>query len=160
DWVKSSADYRTSDLVATSDPARGWWDAQAQEAAGSDAMIRDPRPGSPAFHAVWSGDREQASGFLFGYDSIWLPVALLQANERERLAGALSAASRHWEVQLHFNKGLAGAPSEAIAAARETATNPAVLDAFALAIVANGGPPLPWLPLFADFGRRRARAVD
>jgi hypothetical protein len=41
-------------------------------------------------------------------------------------------------VQLHFNKGLAGAPPEAIAAARETATNPAAFDAFALAIVADG----------------------
>jgi FAD/FMN-containing dehydrogenase len=43
-------------------------------------------------------------------------------------------------VSLHFNKGLAGAPPEAIAAARDTATNPAVLGAFALAIIAGGGP--------------------
>jgi FAD/FMN-containing dehydrogenase len=39
---------------------------------------------------------------------------------------------------LHFNKGLAGAPEDAITAARDTATNPAVLDAFALAIIAGG----------------------
>src|SRR5262249_51652187 len=32
-----------------------------------------------------------------------------------------------------------GAPAEAIAAARDTAMNPAVLDAFALAIIATGG---------------------
>jgi hypothetical protein len=44
-------------------------------------------------------------------------------------------------VQLHFNKGLAGAPPEALAATRQTATNPAALDAFALAIVANGERP-------------------
>ena len=44
-------------------------------------------------------------------------------------------------MALHFNKGLAGAPAEAVAAARDTATNPAVLDAFALAISAAGGPP-------------------
>ena len=43
------------------------------------------------------------------------------------------------DVGLHFNKGLAGSPPVAIAAARDTATNPDVLDAFALAIIATGG---------------------
>jgi Berberine and berberine like len=47
----------------------------------------------------------------------------------------------HWAVELHFNKGVAGAPPAAIAAARNTATSPAVLNAFALAILAGGGPP-------------------
>jgi hypothetical protein len=63
-------------------------------------------------------------------------------------------------VQLHFNKALAGAPAEAIAAARDTATTPAMLDAFALAIIANGGMPFQWLPLYAVLARRQARAVD
>ena len=50
-------------------------------------------------------------------------------------------------MSLHFNKGLAGAPAEEVAAARDTATNPAVLDAFALAIIAGGGPPaFPGIP--------------
>jgi hypothetical protein len=40
-------------------------------------------------------------------------------------------------VALHFNKGLAGAPVDAVAAAAHTATNPAVLTAFALAIIAG-----------------------
>ena len=44
-------------------------------------------------------------------------------------------------MSLHFNKGLAGAPSEEIAAARDTATNPAAVEAFALAICASEGPP-------------------
>ena len=51
------------------------------------------------------------------------------------------AASRHWTTGLHFNKGLAGAPPAAIAASADTATNPAVLTAFALAIVGGFGPP-------------------
>jgi FAD/FMN-containing dehydrogenase len=45
------------------------------------------------------------------------------------------AATRHWGFAFHVNKGLAGAPAEEIAAARNTATNPAVLDAFALVIL-------------------------
>jgi hypothetical protein len=56
----------------------------------------------------------------------------------------LFSASRFSEVELHFNKGLAGAPSDAIETARDTAMNPAVCDAFALAIVADGqGPAYP-----------------
>ncbi len=66
------------------------------------------------------------------------------------------------DVELHFNKGLAGAPAEAVRRAADTATNPAVLTAFALAITATGGiPPLPGLP-GQDLGaaHRNAAAVD
>ena len=65
----------------------------------------------------------------------------LDRDSQQRLVDALFAASRHWDVELHFNKGLAGAPAGAIAASRDTATNPAVLDAFALAIIAGGAGP-------------------
>jgi FAD/FMN-containing dehydrogenase len=44
-------------------------------------------------------------------------------------------------VSLHFNKGLAGANAEAIATARDTAMNPAVVDAFALVISGAGETP-------------------
>jgi hypothetical protein len=57
------------------------------------------------------------------------------------LADALFAAAQHWTVELHFNKGLAGGTAEAIATARNTAMNPAVVDAFALVISGAGGPP-------------------
>ena len=58
----------------------------------------------------------------------------------DRLADALFPRHRRYAVGLHFNKGLAGAPADRVAAARDTATNPAVLDAFALAIIATGAP--------------------
>jgi FAD/FMN-containing dehydrogenase len=70
-----------------------------------------------------------------------LPASLLKSEQQPRLVEALFASSRHWKVSLHFNKGLAGAPAEEVAAGRDTATNPAVLEAFALAIIAGGGPP-------------------
>jgi hypothetical protein len=47
------------------------------------------------------------------------------------------AASRHWVIELHFQKGLAGAPDEVRQAALDTPINPAAADAFALAIVAE-----------------------
>jgi FAD/FMN-containing dehydrogenase len=71
----------------------------------------------------------------------WLSASLLEPAQAERLTDALFAASRYWSIELQPSKGLAGAPADALAAARDTATNPAVLDAFALAIVAGAGPP-------------------
>jgi hypothetical protein len=69
---------------------------------------------------------------------VWLPAALLK--QQDFLANTLFASTRHFEVQLHFNKGLAGAPEDKVAAARDTAINPAVLDAFALALIAGFDP--------------------
>ena len=44
------------------------------------------------------------------------------------------------EIALHCNKGLAGAPAAARKAALQTATNPTVVDAFALAMIGDGQP--------------------
>ena len=66
------------------------------------------------------------------------------------------AAAKHKGVALHFNKGLAGAPPDAIAAAKDTAMNPAVIDAFALAISgASDSPPIPAFPAMSRMKRRR-----
>jgi FAD/FMN-containing dehydrogenase len=97
-------------------------------------MRRDDRPGAPPGNVFWPGDEGQAGQVLHGYGSTWLPSSLLAREQRTALVDALYAASRHWSVSLHVNKGLAGAPPDVIAAARDTAMNPAVLDAFALAI--------------------------
>ncbi|HET7524634.1 MAG TPA: FAD-binding oxidoreductase [Burkholderiaceae bacterium] len=96
----------------------------------------DDRPGAPETNVFWPGDQGQAGQVLHGYGSTWLPATLLQPAQRPALVDALIAAARHWGLGLHFNKGLAGASPAVIAAARSTATNPAVLDAFALVISA------------------------
>jgi hypothetical protein len=99
----------------------------------------------------------------YGLESLWLPRSLLQNDGRERLGDALFAATRHHPVALHFQKGLAGGSEEAMAAVRETATNPAVLDAFVLAMIGGGAPPA--FPGLAghepdrDTGRRQAAAI-
>ncbi|HEY2256007.1 MAG TPA: BBE domain-containing protein, partial [Variovorax sp.] len=125
-------------IVSTS--AREFW-APTLIKRALGFIARDDRPGAPPGNVFWPGDQGQAGQVLQGYESAWLPQALLGDAQRPALADALFAASRHWSVSLHFNKGLAGAPAEALAAARDTAMNPAVLDAFALAICAAGGPP-------------------
>lgn len=136
-WVRAAEDLTVCDDLNTyAGPARHWWDV-----LGNPGMIPDWRPGTPAYHGWWQGDWAQVGAFLHGFDSIWLPAELLRAGRQAALTEALFAASRHKKVQLHFNKGIAGASAEAVAATRETATNPAVLDAFVLVIIADGGPP-------------------
>lgn len=121
-------------------PARHFWDpAVLRKVPG--IIVNDERPGAPETNFIWAGDQGQAGQVMHGYQSTWLPATLLREERQERLADALFAASRQWRVSLHCNKGLAGAPEAAIAAARDTATNPAALGAFALAISAAQGPP-------------------
>ena len=110
-------------------------------------LVADSRPGANPGDVWWDGDAGQVGWFVYAFESLWLPASLLENASQDRLVDALFAASRHWEVELHFNKGLAGAPPEAIAAGHDTATNPAVLDAFALAIIASGqGHAYPGIP--------------
>jgi FAD/FMN-containing dehydrogenase len=128
-------------------PARQFWNSKIYELAGSRAMTRDDRPNAPAGNFFWAGNREEAGQFVHAYHSAWLPARLLEKGNRRALADALFAATRHWTVSLYFNKGLAGAPPEELAAAKDTATNPAVLDAFALAIIAgHSEPAFPGVP--------------
>ncbi|HSF18117.1 MAG TPA: FAD-binding oxidoreductase [Vicinamibacteria bacterium] len=142
-WVqRRPQDYTVEDpIVAVAAPARRLWDAGFLRQFAPQAIVADDRPGAPPGNILWAGDREQAGQVLHGYRSAWIPASLLDEERRSTLVDALFTATRLWEVSLHVNKGLAGAPATEIAAARNTAMNPAVLDAFALAIVAGEGPP-------------------
>ncbi|HEY2275744.1 MAG TPA: FAD-binding protein [Steroidobacteraceae bacterium] len=160
DWVKGSADLKVTDeLGAGGHKARSWWEIQ-----GNPSMIPDQRPGASPDHGYWRGDQDQVGAFLHGYDSLWLPAALLEPTAQPRLAEALYAASRHKKVELHINKGLAFAPAAAVKASLDTAMNPGVTEAFALAIIADGerpsypGESRP--PMDLDAAHRDARAID
>jgi FAD/FMN-containing dehydrogenase len=119
-------------------PARNWWDAEYRRKMRPNTVHSDDRPGAAETHFWWAGNQNEVGIFWHGYQSIWLPADLLQAERQRQFTDALFAASRHWPVALHFNKGLAGAPADAIARAKDTAMNPAMLEAFALAIIAGG----------------------
>jgi len=143
DWVAAAPqDFSLAQPTRIVDiPARHLWDPDFLRTNVPSAILADDRPGAPESNVFWSGNLGEAGQFLHGYESIWLPATLLRAGAQKRLADALFATSRVWRVSLHFNKGLAGAPAEARAAARDTAMNPVVVDAFALVIIAGGGPP-------------------
>ena len=122
-------------------PAQYFWDAAFLKKNAPQVILRDERRDAPDDNVFWAGNLEETGWFLHAYQSTWLPAALLAPDRQASLVDALYASSRHRTVGLHLNKGLAGAPAEEIAAARDTATNPAATEAFALAISAAFGPP-------------------
>jgi FAD/FMN-containing dehydrogenase len=140
DWIARSPAVYTLEpgMILGSMPARHWWDVEWRKAQHHEVFRSDPRPGASENNVWWTGDAGQVAWTIYGFESLWLPASLLGDDSQEQLANALFAGSRREMIELHFNKGLAGAPREAIEAARDTATNPAVLNAFALAIVADG----------------------
>ncbi|HTR84180.1 MAG TPA: BBE domain-containing protein, partial [Reyranella sp.] len=146
DWVAASPDDYVwiRPLTPLAGPAHFFWDAAFLRQYAPSAIRWDDRPGAPADAIYWAANVGEAGWFLHNYESAWVPQKLLTEGDGEALIDAMFAASRQWSIQLHFNKGLAGAPKEAIAASRNTATNPAVVDAVALAIVsASGAPAMP-----------------
>jgi hypothetical protein len=164
DWVRANPAYTfTGEFKVMSGPARHYWDAKLLEKMGAAWIVPDGRPGAPDHNFLWAGDQEQAGWTIQGYKSLWLPAALLEQGRSVELADAVFACTRHWEMAFHFNKGLAGAPAEEIAAAQNTSMNPAVLTAFALAIIGAGAPPsftgLPDGPPDLDAARDAAAQV-
>ncbi len=148
DWAAGSPGAYTIEGVPIigSIPAQRWWDVDWRKEHHQRVFVPDPRPGADSNNVWWTGDAGQVAWTIYGFESLWLPASLLNDDSQERLASALFAGSRYQGIGLHFNKGLAGAPPEALEAARDTATNPAVLNAFALAIVADDDGGYPGVP--------------
>jgi FAD/FMN-containing dehydrogenase len=188
-WVKANGYSLQGFKTIGSIPARHFWDAQwwnehwpeiafprngnPLHALADDvlvhvmsqpAMAQDNRSGGAPGNVWWKGNTGECAIYWWGYESLWLPASLLESDQQQRLADALFAASRSFGIELHFNKGLAGAPPDAIAGAKDTSMNPAVLTAFALAIVADGEEPCypgiaGYEPSVAE-GRKAAARID
>ncbi len=130
------SNYSLTDVTIISAPMRNAWDPEFLSTI-PDTIVRDARSDRPAQNFYWSGDAGQVGQFVHGAVSVWLPRSLLDDGERPRLVAALVRAASLWKVGLHLNKGLAGADPKVIAATRDTAMNPAVTQAFALAILGS-----------------------
>jgi FAD/FMN-containing dehydrogenase len=148
DWVKArgEADAFKGNPLFFDLPARAFWDPATLRGIPG-VVLHDDRPGAPADNLYWASNRGEAGQVLHAYQSAWLSNRLLTPARRGHLVEALIRASNVWSVTLHTNKGLGGGSAEAIAATRETATNPEVLDSFALLIcAAEEQPAWPGIP--------------
>jgi hypothetical protein len=149
DWVASKSQDYTWDppLTTIAIPARHFWDPDFMKKNYPQFVRMDDRPAAPDGNVFWAGNLGEAGQVLHGYRSAWLPVSLLNTDRKNAFVAALYKGSRIWGISLHCNKGLAGTSAENLTAARDTAMNPAVLDAFALAILGAEGPPaFPGIP--------------
>lgn len=122
-------------------PARSFWNVDFFKQFAPHLILMDDSPNASANDFYWASNAGEAGQYLSAYHSLWMPSALLQSDNLHKLAEALFLSSRHWTISLHFNKGLAGGKPDMIERVRDTAMNPAVTDAFALAIIAGEGPP-------------------
>jgi FAD/FMN-containing dehydrogenase len=163
DWVTARpADYTLTGRAVLAIAGRDFWNA-AVLGHVPDLIVPDDLPGAPPGYFYWKVDAGQVGQVLHAYQSTWLSQRLLDPKRQPALIDALTRASQIWPVALHCNKGLAGAPDNVLEWTRHTSMNPAVLDAFALAIAgANEPPAYPRIPGHEPDvakGRRDARAV-
>ena len=142
DWIaERPSDYSLEgEPLIIALPARAFWDANVLRTLPG-VVLPDDRPGAPASNIFWASNKSEAGQVLHAYQSAWLPQSLLNAGRQPALVETLIAAAAEWSVTLHTNKGMAGGNAHAIARTRATATNPQVLDAFALLICAAEGEP-------------------
>jgi FAD/FMN-containing dehydrogenase len=163
DWVTARpAGYALAKPVFLAIPARDFWNpAVVGQTPG--LIVPDDLPGAPKDYYYWATNAGEVGQVLHAYQSTWLSQRLLDPGRRPTLVDALVRASQTWPVALVCNKGLAGAPANALDWTADTSMNPAVLDSFALAISgANEPPGYPGIsghePNVAQ-GRQEARAV-
>ena len=119
--------------------------------------------GAPADDIFWTGNLEERALSGTPTSRLGCPLPFSHRTSGNASPTRFFAAAQHG-VTLHVNKGLAGGTPEAIAAARETAMNPAVVDAFALVISgALGQPAYPGVPGHepdAAVAQSQAEAID
>jgi len=161
-WVASDAELTARPPTILAGRGRSRWDPAALDRIAPGAVLYDDRPGAPHTNFFWRGNLAEAGHVIHGFNSLWLPANLLEAANQASLVEALVAASREWAIEIHFQKGLAGAPAQVIAAVEDTPMNPRATKAFALAIIASEGPPAyPGLPNHApDLAAARRAAAQ
>lgn len=121
-------------------PARSFRDRAWLSERMPERIVADTRPQARSRDFWWAKDAARIGAFHNARDSVWLPRHLIETGRRDTFAETLFLASRQAPVALQFHKALGGARDWVIEDARETAVHPAVVDAFALAVVTDMQP--------------------
>lgn len=120
-------------------PAASMWDYDFWHKNYPQFVKLNTRPEAGKGEYWWASNTAEASMYIYTYQSWWLPESLLLNDKSlDKLTDAFFRASRVDTVSVHINKGLAGADVNAIKAVKLTSTNPQVLNAAGLVIMAAG----------------------
>lgn len=128
-----------SDVSFFTMPAKKMWDYYYLKNHFPDLILYDKGEKGEFW---WAGDSRQISMYWYTYQSRWIPIKLFEKSQSKKLAKMLFQAARKQKgaIELHFNKGLAGASQEAIKNGKKTCINPVVFDSAALLIMSSGMP--------------------
>lgn len=107
--LRRAAAASSAALVSRVRPGEAGWPSEAQWAELGRAVggrlsaltsALDGRPaGSACRNIFWTANLPESGHFIHGFESVWLPAALLRGEARDRLVDALFAASRNWSVE-------------------------------------------------------------
>ena len=155
EWLDAHKEaYTTSQVQVIGAPGETLWDAAMLDRVAPGLLSHDDRSGHD--EVWWSSNQGEVFTHWASYTSRWVPQDRFTAARADETARLLFAASRSWPIELHFNKGQANAADEALLRDRQTAMNPAVYDAVALAIIASNAPGVPGVPGHAPDDAREA----
>ena len=166
-WIDARRDQFTSDVFVVTIPFDSFWDSRVWDELAPDMICHDDRAGQPIDRFWWATNQKEVSWYINAYQSRWLPRHLFEESPGV-VADALFAASRHWHLGIHVNKGLSGEAPNALERDRSTSINPAAFEAAALLISASAqqyvfpGVPghEPDLELGADCSRQVSKAMQ
>jgi FAD/FMN-containing dehydrogenase len=138
-WMNDHKDEYTFEEKYFVIPANKMWNYDYLSKNMPGFVTLNNEKGAPKNQFWWTPNTAEVSKYWYAYQSWWLPANLFDTANAGKLADTIFDASRLASTTLHINKGLSGASESAVKAVRETATNPAVLDAAALIIIGAGG---------------------
>ena len=133
-WLKQDAAF-SHELEPIFIPARDMWNFDYWKENHPELVELNSDPGHGRIEYWWAPNSAEVSAFCYTYQSRWIPIALFRKDARKDFADQLFAASRHWPLAMHINKGLAGAAADAVQRGKQTSTHPGVYDAAALLIL-------------------------
>jgi FAD/FMN-containing dehydrogenase len=145
-WVDEHRDRFAMQVRHIEVPGTQMWNREYILQHLPQAIVTDSNPNRSGSLYWWADNQNEVSAYWYAYQSQWVPLDTLKTEGGRALATALFEASRRWPVELHFNKGLAGASRDALERSKETSMNPAVYRAAALAIVSASGDGYPGIP--------------
>ncbi len=136
-WLNKNKGAYILDESITTLPANKMWDeAFLLKTMPSLIIVNKDAGNNNQFW--WTPNSREVSNYWYTYQSWWLPIHFFEDNQKAKLADVIFKSSRLTSTTLHINKGLSGAPDSVKKEVGKTATNPAVLEAAALVIMAAG----------------------